>query len=109
MSSDVTATISTLTAIDQVTGKTLWTYQGGYIATPPIVIDGILVVANQAGNVYAMDVTSDALVWSGNTGTPLLGTDEQNADQLTGLGSGRRLAGGAGRQHRRCLEGRAIG
>lgn len=88
VSSDVTGTISTLTAIDQVSGKTLWTYQGGYIATPPIVIDGILVVANQAGNVYAMDVTSGALVWSGNTGTPLLGTDEQNANQLTGLGAG---------------------
>lgn len=88
VSSDVTATISTLTAIDQVSGQTLWTYQGGYIATPPIVIDGILVVANQAGNVYAMDVTSGALVWSGNTGTPLLGTDEQNAGQLTGLGAG---------------------
>jgi outer membrane protein assembly factor BamB len=88
VSSNETATASTLTAIDQVSGNTLWTYQAGYVATPPVVIDGIVVVADQTGKVYAIDATSGTLVWSGTTGTPLLGTDEQNANQLTGLGAG---------------------
>lgn len=81
--------ISTLTAIDQTTGSSLWTFQGdGKLTTPPIVVDGVVVIASSSGNVYAVNASDGAVVWSGNTGTPINGPDEQNANQLTALGAG---------------------
>jgi hypothetical protein len=38
--------------------------------------------------VYVLDASSGTVVWSGSTGTPINGPDEQNANQLTGLGAG---------------------
>jgi len=88
-STDSQTNLATLTAVDQTSGSSLWTFQGdGNLTTAPIVIDGVVVVASSSGNVYALNASDGAVVWSGSTGTPINGPDEQNADQLTGLGAG---------------------
>lgn len=81
--------VPTLSAIDQGGGNTLWTFQGdGDLATPPIVIDGVVVIASRSGTVYALEASSGHVVWSGSAGTPIPGIDEQNANQLSALGAG---------------------
>jgi outer membrane protein assembly factor BamB len=89
LSVDGTTNISTLTAKDQASNSILWTFQGdGMLTTAPIVIDGIVVIGSLSGNVYALSAASGSVVWTGSTGTAIYGPDEQNADQLTGLGAG---------------------
>jgi outer membrane protein assembly factor BamB len=89
LSTDVQTNISTLTALDQTNGSSLWTFQGdGQLTTAPIVIDGVVVIASVSGNVYVLNASTGAVVWSGSAGTPINGPDEQNANQLTGLGAG---------------------
>jgi outer membrane protein assembly factor BamB len=80
----------TLTAIDQSTHNTLWTFTGdGGLITAPIVIDTVVIVGSSSGTVYALDTISGNVVWSGSAGAPLVGPDEQNVSTpLTGLGAG---------------------
>ena len=80
----------TLTAIDQSTHNTLWTFTGdGGLITAPIVIDTVVVVGSSSGTVYALDTISGSVVWSGSAGAALVGPDEQNVSTpLTGLGAG---------------------
>lgn len=89
LSTDIQTNMSTLTAVDQSSGNSLWTFQGdGMLTTAPIFIDGVVVIGSTSGNVYVLDASSGTVVWSGSTGTPINGPDEQNANQLTGLGAG---------------------
>jgi outer membrane protein assembly factor BamB len=89
LSVDIATNVTTLTAVDQASKDTMWTFQGdGNLTTPPIVIDGVVVIASSSGAVYALNASSGSVVWSGNTGMPISGADEQNANQLTGLGAG---------------------
>jgi outer membrane protein assembly factor BamB len=80
----------TLTAIDQSTHNTLWTFTGdGGLITAPIVIDTVVIVGSSSGTVYALDTISGSTVWSGPAGAALVGPDEQNVSTpLTGLGAG---------------------
>ena len=67
LTSDPQTNVSTLTAVDQTNGSSLWTFQGdGDLATAPIVIDGVVVVASSSGNVYALNASTGAVVWSGS-------------------------------------------
>lgn len=79
----------TLSAIDQTTHNTAWTFMGdGSLISAPIVIDNVLVVGSSSGTVYALDATSGSVIWSGSAGGPISAPDEQDALPLTGLGAG---------------------
>lgn len=79
----------TLSAIDQSTHETLWTFSGdGGLATPPIVINGVVVIGSLHGAVYALDAASGNVIWTGSAPAPISAPDEQDAVQLTGLGAG---------------------
>ncbi len=79
----------TLSAINQTTHDTQWTFMGdGGLVSAPIVIDNVVVIGSSHGAVYALDATSGNVIWSGSAGGPISGPDEQNALPLTGLGAG---------------------
>jgi outer membrane protein assembly factor BamB len=59
----------TLSATSLATGSTLWTFTGdGQLQTPPIVIDGTVVIASLSGTVYALDAATGSVLWTGSTG-----------------------------------------
>jgi len=53
-----------------------------------VIVDDTVVTASTSGTVYALSVSSGNVVWTGNAGTSIVGPDEQNANQLAGLGVG---------------------
>jgi hypothetical protein len=64
--------------------------------TPPLIInsgsDRFVIVGSELGHLYALDAASGREVWSTDVGTPVTGTDEQNASEpLAGLAAGQGL------------------
>jgi outer membrane protein assembly factor BamB len=80
----------TLQGIDLTTHNVLWSFTGdGFLVSAPIVINQTVFVGSSSGNVYAVDSTTGAKMWSGAAGSTISGPDEQNVSQpLTGLGAG---------------------
>ena len=86
---DIQTNLTTLTAVDQTSSDTLWTFQGdGNLSLPPVIVDDTVVTASSSGTVYALSASSGNVLWTGNAGTSIVGSDEQNANQLAGLGVG---------------------
>jgi outer membrane protein assembly factor BamB len=51
------------------TNQTMWTYTtGGMVTSSPAVVNGIVYVGSDDGNVYALNATSGALIWKYTTG-----------------------------------------
>jgi outer membrane protein assembly factor BamB len=62
----------TLTAMDQASGTTLWTFAGdGQLTTAPLVVDSSVVVASSSGQVYALRSDTGAVVWSATAGSQI--------------------------------------
>jgi len=60
--------VPTLSAVDQATGAVLWTATGDdRFATPPLVIDGKVIIGSWTGQVTALDERTGAQVWSGTS------------------------------------------
>ena len=80
----------TLSAIDQTSLNTLWTFTGdGALSSAPLVIDSIVVIGSTSGNVYALNAANGSVVWTTAIASAIYGPDEQNVSQpLTGLGAG---------------------
>jgi len=71
----------------------LWSFTGdGNLTSAPIVVNGFVYEASSSGQLWALDESTGLPVWSTDTGSPILGPDEQNVSQpLTGLGAGQGL------------------
>jgi outer membrane protein assembly factor BamB len=55
-----------------LTPTLLWNYQtNGSIWAAPAVVDGIVYIGSQDGNVYAFNATNGAKIWNYNTGNPI--------------------------------------
>lgn len=67
-----------------------WSFAGdGGLVSAPIVINQAVIVGSSSGNVYAVDATTGAQLWSGNAGAAISAPDEQNViAPLTGFGAG---------------------
>jgi outer membrane protein assembly factor BamB len=67
-----------------------WTFTGdNQISTAPIVVDGFVYVGSATGQLWAVDATSGAAVWSDPVGAAIDAPDEHNVSQpLTGLAAG---------------------
>lgn len=67
-----------------------WSFSGdGGLDTAPLVANGVVYEGSSSGNLYALSADRGALLWSGNTGSAILGPDEQNVSQpLTGMAVG---------------------
>ncbi len=80
----------TLTAIDQTTHNTLWTFMGdGGLVSAPIAIDSAVVVGSSSGTVYALDASNGHVLWSGSAGGSIsIHNEGASIMPLTGLGAG---------------------
>ncbi len=63
--------LGTLTAINSSNSSVLWTFTGdGHLTTSPIVLNqAVVVLASTTGNVFAVDTSTGAQLWSGMVGT----------------------------------------
>jgi outer membrane protein assembly factor BamB len=71
--------------------QAIWTFtgDGSPLTSAPIVVNGYVYVGSQSGEIYAVDPATGQAVWSANTGSAILGPDEQNVSApLTGLSAG---------------------
>lgn len=80
----------TLSAVDQTTQSTLWTFTGdGGLVSAPIVIDTVVVIGSSSGTVYALDAATGNVIWSGSAGAAINPPNEGDVvAPLTGLGAG---------------------
>jgi outer membrane protein assembly factor BamB len=63
---------TTLSAVSQSTGAVLWSTVGdGTFDTPPVTVDGKVLVGSASGRVTALDQATGAVLWSADPGTPL--------------------------------------
>lgn len=82
-------TNGTLRAVDLVSGRTAWTFEGDKgLVSAPIVIDQTVFVGSSSGKVFALDAATGVQKWSGNAGATILAPDEHNNFLLTGLAAG---------------------
>jgi outer membrane protein assembly factor BamB len=84
---------TTLEARDISSGTLRWSFAGdGTLSTAPIVVNGIVYIGSNSGNLYALSEGTGANVWIGTVGAAVTPPDEGNASQpLTGLGAGEGL------------------
>jgi hypothetical protein len=62
----VTEIPSTLTAINNSTNATVWTFAGdGGLLTSPVVVNQTVFVGSISGNIYALDATTGTQLWVG--------------------------------------------
>jgi outer membrane protein assembly factor BamB len=62
----------TLTARNQFSGNTLWSFTGdGELTTSPIVVDDFVVIASRLGKVYALKASDGSVAWSATTSSPI--------------------------------------
>ena len=58
------------TSTAPTTNQTLWTYKtGGHVDSCPAVVNGIVYVGSEDGNVYALNATTGELAWKYKTGS----------------------------------------
>jgi hypothetical protein len=80
---------STLQARDVATSFVKWSFQGGGINSAPIVVNGYVYVGSVSGNLYALDGSSGAIVWTGSLGSGIRYTSDSDAGEPPpGLGAG---------------------
>lgn len=79
----------TLKGIDLTSNNVLWSFTGdGSLVSAPIVINQTVFVGSSSGNVYAVDSTTGAQLWSGYAGSAISGPIEQNLTNLPDFGAG---------------------
>jgi outer membrane protein assembly factor BamB len=72
-------------------GDAVWTFEGGGadLVTAPIVVNGVVYVGSEDGDLYALDPTSGNEVWRGSVDGRILPPDEHNVTgPLVGMGAG---------------------
>lgn len=75
-----------LSAINQTTGTVAWTSTGdGKYVTPPIVVDGKVIIGSTEGQVTALDQETGAQVWSASAGIQIGGWQGPNPNRLVAL------------------------
>ena len=79
----------TISVIDRQTGTTRWTNSSlGAITADPLLVDGMTVTANAAGDVYALDTLTGAVLWSDAAGAPIRAANWTAAGPVPGIGVG---------------------
>jgi outer membrane protein assembly factor BamB len=82
---------STLQGIALTNNQVLWSFAGdGALTNSPVVVDNYVFIGSTNGNLYALDATSGAQLWTKNLGAPITGpATGGNANQgATGLSAG---------------------
>jgi outer membrane protein assembly factor BamB len=82
---------STLQGIALSNNQILWSFAGdGALTNAPVVVDNYVFIGSTNGNLYALDATSGAQLWTKNLGAPITGpATGGNANQgATGLSAG---------------------
>jgi outer membrane protein assembly factor BamB len=82
---------STLQGIALSNNQVLWSFAGdGALTNAPVVVDNYVFIGSTNGNLYALDATSGAQLWTKNLGAPITGpATGGNANQgATGLSAG---------------------
>jgi hypothetical protein len=75
-----------LEAVSATTGAVKWTAAGdGQLDTAPIVVGDDVAVGSATGEIFLFDQATGGVVWSAQTGSPILAPDEHNAWMLVGL------------------------
>ena len=57
-----------IVAMDAATGRMLWRFEAGVIESSPLYVDGLLYFGSWDGKVYALDVETQQVRWSFQTG-----------------------------------------
>ncbi len=57
-----------MVALDADTGRELWRFEAGVVESSPLLVDGVLFFGSWDGKVYALDVATQRLRWSFETG-----------------------------------------
>jgi outer membrane protein assembly factor BamB len=74
----------TLYAADVWLGTTAWTFKADAdIGTTPLVIGPYVYVGSKIGTVFALDAASGAVLWSENTGVPLISQEPHGGSSIT--------------------------
>jgi len=80
---------SILKARDAYSGAVRWSFTGdGTLSSAPIVDNGYVYIGSRSGNVYALDASTGANVWTGNIGVAVQTTESPVSRPHTGLGAG---------------------
>jgi outer membrane protein assembly factor BamB len=80
---------SILKARDAYSGAVRWSFTGdGTLTSAPIVDNGYVYIGSRSGNVYALDASTGANVWTGNIGVAIQTTESPVSRPHTGLGAG---------------------
>jgi len=83
---------SILKARDAYSGAVRWSFTGdGTLSSAPIVDNGYVYIGSRSGNVYALDASTGANVWTGNIGLAIQTTESPVSRPHTGLGAGDEL------------------
>jgi outer membrane protein assembly factor BamB len=73
-------TAGTLRGINLSSMTTVWSFTGdNQISSAPLVIDNTVFIGSTSGNLYALDGTTGAQLWSANAGAMIYAPDEINA------------------------------
>jgi outer membrane protein assembly factor BamB len=82
-------TNSTLQGIERSNNQILWSFTGdGSLVTTPIVVNNYVFVGSSKGNLYALDTTSGAQVWTQKLGASMQANSEVSLSMYTGLAAG---------------------
>jgi outer membrane protein assembly factor BamB len=79
-----------LQRIDLTSHNVLWDFPGdGQLVSAPVVIDNHVIVGSANGNVFAIDASTGAQIWSGSAGAAISAPGESGlGEPLTGIGAG---------------------
>ena len=79
----------TLQGLALSNNQVLWSFAGdGQLSTAPIVVNNYVFIGSGSGNLYALDATTGAQVWSKNLGAAIPATNEYGVVLYTGLAAG---------------------
>jgi outer membrane protein assembly factor BamB len=81
-----------LHAANATQGTTSWTFMGdGQLATSPIVIGGCVYVGSKTGKLFAVRGLDGLLLWSDDTGAPLVSSEQTGTATWVALAAGEGL------------------
>jgi outer membrane protein assembly factor BamB len=79
----------TLQGLARSNNQVLWSFAGdGKLSSAPIVVDNYVFIGSGGGNLYALDATSGAQVWTQNLGAAIPASEEYGVVMYTGLAAG---------------------
>ena len=69
-------------------GVKLWNYTtGSYVVSSPAVVNGVVYIGSDDGNVYALNATNGAKLWNYTTGISMLYSSPAVVDGVVYIGS----------------------